>query len=226
MFRQGFVRAAASALAVATALMAGPGAAASTTTPAPNRPSAPTFSPCQLQDLSGTVVYTAECTDFDVAENPENPAGRHIKLRVARVPAINRRKAPDPLFLLAGGPGMGATVLYGNVAPAFVRIHRDRDIVLVDQRGTGQSNPLNCDIDDVKMASATRTSSLLKLERCRDELSKRADLAYYTTSVAVKDLDAVRAALGYERINLYGGSYGTRVAEHYLRRYPERASGQ
>lgn len=206
------------AIASTLVLMAGGSVAASTATPA----GAPAlkFSPCQLEDLSGTAVYAAECTDFDVAENPDKPGGRHIKLRVARVAAINRRKAPDPLFLLAGGPGMGATVLYGNVAPAFARIHRDRDIVLVDQRGTGHSNPLNCDIDDVKMMSASAAELADETKRCQEQLAQRADLAFYTTSVAVKDLDAVRAALGYEQINLYGGSYGTRVAAHYLRRYP------
>ena len=70
-----------------------------------------TFSPCQIQDLNGIGVYNAECTDFAVPENPANPDGRTLKLRVARVPAINRRKEPDPLFLLAGGPGRGATAL-------------------------------------------------------------------------------------------------------------------
>jgi len=180
------------------------------------------FTSCQLEDLTGTAVYAAECADFDVAENPAKPAGRHITLRIARIPAINRNKAPDPLFLLAGGPGMGATVLYANAAPAFARIHRDRDIVLVDQRGTGSSNPLNCAIDDVKMMEASSTSLTDETQRCLQELSKKADLAYYTTSVAVQDLDNVRAALGYEQINLYGGSYGTRVAEHYLRKFPQR----
>ncbi len=106
-------------------------------------------------------------------------------------------------------------------APAFARIHRNRDIVLVDQRADGEVQSLNCDIDDVELMSATADQLAGETKRCRQELSKRADLAYYTTSVAVKDLDAVRAALGYTQINLYGGSYGTRVAEHYLRRYPE-----
>ena len=186
-------------------------------------PASLTFSPCQLEDLSGTAVYAADCADFEVAENPAKPQGRHIKLRVARIPAINRHKAPDPLFLLAGGPGMGATVLYANAAPAFARIRRDRDIILVDQRGTGSSNPLNCAIDDVKMMEASDEALINETQRCLAELSAKADLAYYTTSIAVQDLEHVRAALGYEQINLYGGSYGTRVAEHYLRKYPQRA---
>lgn len=180
----------------------------------------PAFSPCQIQDLSGISVYNAECTDFAVSENPANPAGRIIKLRVARVPAINREKQADPLFLLAGGPGMGATALYGNVAPAFGRIHRNRDIVLVDQRGTASSNALDCATDDLEMMRATPEQLHDEAQRCLQMLSKHADVAYYTTSVAVQDLDRVRAALGYERINLYGGSYGTRVAQHYLRRFP------
>jgi pimeloyl-ACP methyl ester carboxylesterase len=178
------------------------------------------FSACQISDLQGIAVYNAECGEFAVPENPAVSGGRKINLRVSRVPAINREKAGDPLFLLAGGPGMSASALYGNAAPAFGRIHRDRDIVLVDQRGTGGSNPLNCPTDDLEMMSATSAQLRDEAQRCLRKLSEHADVAYYTTSVAVQDLDRVRAALGYERINLYGGSYGTRVAQHYLRRFP------
>jgi pimeloyl-ACP methyl ester carboxylesterase len=180
------------------------------------------FKPCQIQDLAGIAVYSAECTDLAVPENPAQPQGRQIQLRVARVPAINRRKEPDPLFLLAGGPGMAATTLYGTAAPAFGRIHRNRDIVLVDQRGTGHSNPLNCEIDDTELMAATKEQLEAETQRCLKSLSARADVAYYTTSVAVQDLDRVRKALGYERVNLYGGSYGTRVAEHYMRKFPQQ----
>lgn len=176
--------------------------------------------PCQIQDVAGVSVHSAECGELQVAENPAAPGGRQIKLRVARVPAISRRKSPDPLFLLAGGPGMAATTLYASAAPAFARIRRDRDIVLVDQRGTGESNPLDCDFDDESLLSASAAELTAETRQCLDTLSKRADVAFYTTSLAVQDLDRVRAALGYERINLYGGSYGTRVAEHYLRRFP------
>ncbi len=181
-----------------------------------------TFAPCQIQDLGGIAVYNAECADFAVPENPAKPGGRTIELRVARVPAINRRKEADPLFLLAGGPGMGATALYGNTAPVFARIRRNRDIVLVDQRGTGSSNALNCPTDDLEMMRATPAQLRDEAQRCLEKLREHADVAYYTTSVAVQDLDRVRAALGYERIDLYGGSYGTRVAQQYLRRFPKR----
>ena len=98
-------------------------------------------------------------------------------------------------------------------------MQRERDIVLVDQRGTGGSNALNCPFPDEDEA-ADLTPAQLRAH-ARDCLaSLHADPRFYTTSVAVQDLDAVRAALGYARINLYGVSYGTRVAQHYLRRFP------
>ena len=92
----------------------------------------------------------------------------------------------------------------------------------VDQRGTGQSNALNCDIDEDEIINATDEVVLRETRRCLEALRKHADVAFYTTSIAVRDLDRVREALGYETINLYGASYGTRVAQHYLRRFPHR----
>jgi len=168
------------------------------------------------------LALSAECGSFKVAEDPEKPDGRQIELFVARVPAISLNKAPDPLFLIAGGPGTSAVDLYTSSATPFDRVRRDRDIILLDQRGTGRSHRLDCNyetenifekFDEVEVGPANR--------KCRDELSKTADLRQYTTSIAVRDLDAVRVALGYDRINLYGGSYGTRVAQHYARRYPK-----
>jgi pimeloyl-ACP methyl ester carboxylesterase len=167
-------------------------------------------------------VLPAECGVLSVAENPNEPAGRHIDLRVVRVAAISRTKAPDPLFVLAGGPGEAATEFYAGVAPAFARILRDRDIVLVDQRGTGGSNRLDCQADEDLSRRATDTEIAAGTKKCLATLAPRADVAWYTTSMAVQDLDRVRAALGYERVNLYGASYGTRVAQHYLRRFPQR----
>jgi pimeloyl-ACP methyl ester carboxylesterase len=113
------------------------------------------FSPCQLEDAAHFSVLVAECGTLEVAENPAAPAGRKIKLHIARVPAINRRKAEDPLFILAGGPGMAASTMYAGTAAAFARIQRNRDIVLVDQRGTGQSNALECSFDDEKLLRST-----------------------------------------------------------------------
>ncbi len=180
------------------------------------------MAPCRIEHPSRTVSWPAECGSLRVPENPAQPQGRQVELFVARVPAISRRKQADPLFLLAGGPGMGASSMYSGVAPAFARIGRDRDIVLVDQRGTGRSQALTCDMADLD-ANEDDASRIGPLTRaCLESLQRKADVRQYTTSIAVQDLDRVRAALGYERINLYGASYGTRVAQHYLRRYPQR----
>ncbi|HEY1283230.1 MAG TPA: alpha/beta hydrolase [Steroidobacteraceae bacterium] len=179
------------------------------------------LAPCQIEDASHFNLLPAECGTLEVPENPAAPQGRAISLFIARAPAINRRKAPDPLFVLAGGPGMAATTMYASTAPAFARIRRNRDIVLVDQRGTGKSNVLNCAFDEDALMRSSPDEVQAETRRCLAKLRQHADVGFYTTSVAVRDLDRVRAALGYDRINLYGGSYGTRVAEHYLRRFPE-----
>jgi pimeloyl-ACP methyl ester carboxylesterase len=117
---------------------------------------------------------------------------------------------------------MAATTFYAMVAPVFARMHRDRDIILVDQRGTGKSNPLNCPGGAETDLGGGPGAIADEARQCLQELSTRADVALYTTSMAVKDLDRVRQALGYPQINLYGVSYGTRVAQHYLRRYPQQ----
>jgi len=181
-----------------------------------------TLTPCRLEHPARMLALPGECGTFKTPENPDEPNGRQIELFVARVPAISLNKKPDPLFLIAGGPGTSAVDLYTSSAAPFDRVHRDRDIILLDQRGTGRSHRLDCHyqnhdafekLDDVEVGPENL--------RCRDELAKTSDLRQYTTSIAVRDLDAVRIALGYERINLYGGSYGTRVAQHYARRYPQ-----
>jgi pimeloyl-ACP methyl ester carboxylesterase len=202
--------------------VAAPSEAAQPDAVKPNAVSPLLLTPCQLEDPTRVSVVAADCGDLSVFEDPSNRASRRISLHFARVPAINRRKQLDPLFVLAGGPGMAATTFYASVAVAFERIHRDRDIILVDQRGTGASNPLNCRLDDDDLYRATDAEVVAEEKRCLATLQKTADVRFYTTSIAVQDLDQVRAALGFERINLYGASYGTRVAQHYLRRFPQR----
>src|SRR5690606_38443263 len=117
----------------------------------------------------------------------------------------------DPLFFITGGPGQSALDSYVTVSPAFARVNRSRDIVLVDQRGTGRSNKLQCGTAGLDGLDATPDERRAWLEDCLADLP--GDPRFYTTSVAIRDLDAVRDALGYERINLYGVSYGTRVAQ-------------
>jgi pimeloyl-ACP methyl ester carboxylesterase len=180
------------------------------------------LAPCRISDMRGLVSVAARCGKLAVPEDPDDPDGRRIVLSVAVVPAIATRAKPDPLFLLAGGPGQGAIEGYVPHLDAFAGIHRERDLVMVDQRGTGGSNRLDCDMpDDAWESEEIPPAELQKLAReCLAKLPGRPE--FYTTSIAVRDLDMVRATLGYQRINLFGGSYGTRVAQHYVRRYPER----
>ena len=180
------------------------------------------FAPCRLGTPNQVQSVGAECAWLTRPENPADTKGRSIRLRVARIAAISARKQTDPLFVLAGGPGMAASTMYVSAANAFARIRQQRDIILVDQRGTGSSNALNCAFDVDEANEIAEAEMYRRVIECRDVLAKNADLRYYTTSVAVADLDAVREALGATRINLYGVSYGTRVAQHYLRRFPDR----
>jgi pimeloyl-ACP methyl ester carboxylesterase len=177
--------------------------------------------PCRLEHPYGLGSVAARCGRLAVPEDYERPDGTQIELSVAVVPAIAARAKPDPLFLLAGGPGQGAQEAFIGTLGAFSGIRRERDLVMVDQRGTGGSNKLHCDFptDALEIEDSPETLRNLAAQ-CLETLP--GDPRFYTTSVAVRDLDAVRAALGYERINLYGGSYGTRVAQHYARRHPDR----
>jgi pimeloyl-ACP methyl ester carboxylesterase len=178
------------------------------------------LSPCRLEHPEHLQSIEARCGVLTVPENPNQPRSRKIGLSIAVVPALDRRAETDPVFVLAGGPGQAAQDFYTLVAPAFARVQREHAIVLLDQRGTGGSNALNCPFPDEDEA-ADLTPKQLRAHAHECLASLHADPAYYTTSVAVQDLDAVRAALGYSHINLYGVSYGTRVAQHYLRRFPQ-----
>lgn len=161
----------------------------------------------------------AQCGVLAVSEDPSsNSQGRQLKLNIAVVPAVKRTPEPDPLFVLVGGPGQSATETYPAISSTLFRIHEVRDIVLVDQRGTGKSNPLRC--LDPEQEVLEDEQVLAQLRNCPKKLD--ADLRYYTTDIAMQDLDKVRSALGYEMINLYGASYGTRAALVYLKMYPTR----
>ncbi len=161
----------------------------------------------------------ARCGALTVPEDRANPNGRQIALNIALVPAIKRKHAPDPLFMLAGGPGQSAVETFPSMLLSLFSIHEGRDIILVDQRGTGKSNPLQC-LDPEKDEDLSDRQIIARLQACPAQLN--ADPRFYTTEIAMQDLDAVRAALGYETINLYGASYGTRAALTYLRMFPEQ----
>ena len=176
------------------------------------------LSECRLPRLA----QAAQCGTLEVAENRAAPGGPKIKVFVGVLPANTLSPKPDPLFILAGGPGQAASQL-APFAAQLNEIRRERDIVLVDQRGTGRSAPLDCAALKPDRHDAFETDPLPRAKACAAELAARGtDAAQYTTTAWVADLDAVRAALGYPRINVWGGSYGSRAALEYLRRHPER----
>lgn len=184
------------------------------------------FHPCTLAPQFGQASVEAQCGTLSVPENPAHPNGRRIALNIGWVPAADDGNLqPDPVFMIAGGPGQASTESYPQVAPAFADVLKKRHVLLVDQRGTGKSNPLRCSDDtageDDAAGHDSNEAARRAAERCRNALSKRADLRFYTTTDAVRDLDAVRAAIGAERINLMGVSYGTRVAQQYAMRHPQ-----
>ncbi|HSC25851.1 MAG TPA: alpha/beta fold hydrolase [Vicinamibacterales bacterium] len=169
-------------------------------------------------------VDGARCARLAVRENRADPRSRTIGLRIVTLAATGPTPASDPIFLLAGGPGQAASELLGYRSIADPALRRRRDLVFADQRGTGGSNALTCRFygPDTAQSYLDAFLPLEKVRACRAELERRADLSQYTTAASVEDLEEIRAALGYERINLVGGSYGTRLAMEYARRHEER----
>ncbi|HEX8275155.1 MAG TPA: alpha/beta hydrolase [Longimicrobiaceae bacterium] len=179
-----------------------------------------TVEPCTLPGVSGP----ARCGTLQVWENRTAGSGRRIPLRFVVIPGTGPGPARVALTYLSGGPGTAATSYAASIVALFAASREGRDILLVDQRGTGGSHRLNCAAysrDDV----TSYLGAFLPADRvraCVPGLQGQADLAHYTTGPVADDLDQVRAALGYERLDLYGGSYGTRAALVYMRRHPQR----
>jgi pimeloyl-ACP methyl ester carboxylesterase len=177
------------------------------------------LSPCELPG----VPRAAKCGVVEVPENWDKPAGRRLSLAVAVVPAEAGKSYEDPIVPLMGGPGEAAIpaaeYFIGQFGPAL----RDRDLLLLDQRGTGKSAALRCALFDPQNPGASLRDlyPTPKVEQCAKELSSKADLTQYTYTHFARDLEHVRSALGYGQLNLSGGSYGTRAAQFYLRAYPQ-----
>ena len=177
---------------------------------------------CRLAGLD----HDAQCGVLKRPLDPARPDGTQIDLHVAVIPALARQKLPDPVFFFAGGPGQSAIGLAGTLAHLSSRLGARRDLVLIDQRGTGHSAPLQCDVptpDEGLARALDRARLVAGLDACRATLQKLpwGDLRFYTTPIAMADADAVRAALGAEQVDLLGISYGTRAALEYLRAYPQ-----
>ena len=168
------------------------------------------------------VATAVQCATIEVPEDRSKPDSRKITIFAAVLPANTASPKPDPLVILAGGPGQAASNL-GFFADRLNDLRRTRDVVLVDQRGTGRSSPLTCASFKPVEDDVFETDPLPRARACLDELKAvGVDPAQYTTTAWIADLEAMRDALGYDRWNLWGGSYGTRVAQEYLRRHPDR----
>jgi pimeloyl-ACP methyl ester carboxylesterase len=175
--------------------------------------------PCQL---SVGPAAGGECGVLSVPEDRGHPDGKRIFVAVARLKAVSRTPRSDPLFLIAGGPGQAATQVFLPVIGRLARIRQDRDIVMVDQRGTGSSNPLTCSQAGLRQEPAGDPASFSPTELVKACLaSLPGDPRFYTTRDFVQDLEQVRQSLGYGQIDLLGVSYGTRAALEYLRAFPD-----
>jgi len=178
-----------------------------------------TMAPCPIDGVPGE----ARCGTYRVWENRETRQGRQIELSIIVLPATTADRRPDPLFALAGGPGDAPSFNARFFGRAFAEVRKHRDLVFVDLRGTGKSAALTCPELAAPDATGRFDADLLSLpavRACRARLERSADLTRYTTEIAVDDLEEVRQALGYTAINLYGTSYGSRVAQVYMRRHP------
>jgi pimeloyl-ACP methyl ester carboxylesterase len=177
--------------------------------------------PCRLLSEALPAAF-GYCSTLEVPESYDDPKGPSLELFVARIPSLTADPAPDPLLLINGGPGGSAVDLYLQLRNAFEPIRRERDILLLDQRGTGRSlSGLDCELpEDFDLVTSTPDEIRETVNACVAEFDY--DSRYFTTSVAVRDLETLRASLGIEQWNVYGVSYGTRVAQHYLRHYGDR----
>jgi pimeloyl-ACP methyl ester carboxylesterase len=156
------------------------------------------------------------CGVLTVFEDRAAKSGRTIDLKIVVGRALRRDPKPDPLFVLAGGPGGGEATMAESLVPMFRPHQTDRDIVFVDQRGTGASNPLDCEPPERTIAAMVEIP-VHRLQKCLEDLD--ADPRFYTTAPAMDDVDEIRSYLGYDRINLWGLSYGTRAALVYMARH-------
>jgi pimeloyl-ACP methyl ester carboxylesterase len=180
------------------------------------------FERCELAEKRSAATTEAYCAPFEVPEDWDAPEGRKIALRLALV-ASREPAANDFIVLLAGGPGQSAIDNWPQIAAPLAPASKRRHVLLLDQRGTGGSNPLDCkgagnedelpDFDLARLREETRA--------CLTRVQHKADPRHYTTTAAVRDLEALREALGHPSFDLVGISYGTRVAQQYLKRYPE-----
>ena len=174
--------------------------------------------PCRLPGINGELL----CGKLTVFENRKTRTGRTIDLNIVVLPALDQKTKAEPLFDLAGGPGAASTEAADFWAGPGKEYRRRHDVVLADQRGTGKSNRLSIPQEKTPQHFLSEMYPVDYVREMRHALEQRAELTKYTTSMAMDDLDDVRAWLGYDKINLVGTSYGTQAALVYMRRHPDR----
>lgn len=175
-------------------------------------------SACHLDGMSEQL----QCGKISVPENPQKPDGKHIDIHFAILPAIKDTHPNEALLAIAGGPGQSAIDNAAWFDKLLSKVRQQRDILLIDQRGTGQSNLLNCeDSEAISMLSFNdeNIDVIAETEKCLAQTD--ADITQYGSETALTDFEAVREYLGYQKLHLYGISYGTRMAQLYMRHYPE-----
>jgi pimeloyl-ACP methyl ester carboxylesterase len=158
------------------------------------------------------------------SHDPAGPEARTITVAFAISPARAQRTGNDPVLVLLGGPGGSATGQLRRAMSDYKPLNRDRDVVLVDQRGTGRSSPLHCTFGPAAFDSGSAEQFLppAHVRACVERLRTGADLSRYATTDFVADLESLRDALGVSQWNLHGTSYGSRVALQYMERHPQR----
>jgi pimeloyl-ACP methyl ester carboxylesterase len=177
------------------------------------------LTPCHVTNVEEEVL----CGRYEVYENRTAGTGRKISLNIVVLPATSAEVETNPFVFLAGGGVAPATRYASYFSKAFPELRKHRDILLIDQRGTGGSNPLECDVSTDVTNENFRNEARFResVRNCRKALESKADLHYYTTPFAMDDLDDIRKWLGYPKLNLYGVSYGTKAATVYVRQHPE-----
>jgi len=206
-------------LLIVCLLLAGCRPAVDSANPAASPTAQPTIAPLALEPCTVASSVSAKCGTLRVPEDRANPTGRLLDLAVVVVPARQLEPLPDPLFFLAGGPGgaaTGADAVY-SARSLFYKINAQRDIVYVDQRGSNTGHELTCDPIPFDISQATQHQMDEWMQPCLSALE--GDPRFYTTAEAMRDLDEARAALGYDKINLYGISYGATAAQVYMRMF-------
>jgi pimeloyl-ACP methyl ester carboxylesterase len=158
----------------------------------------------------------ARCGTLIVPENWLTGTGRTIPVRFVVFPATSPDKAPDPVVYFAGGPGSSAIADISSWLTDLQGLNTERDLVFIEQRGTGQSNPLNCPASSLPVAgkAALRAS----VQSCLDRL--HVGLRFYTTAMFTDDVSQILTDLHYAKVNLFGGSYGATAAQVFLLRHP------